>query len=306
MIIKMKLKGFPVSLLSHVRCNKDAGALAVEETASGAANFIINGAVHCLACGARYSIQEGILDLLEIATLQDDRSQLEMQVRDAKAKTEVSSQNRGIDDILEMEASLARLGPGTGKIILELGCGTGRFTRQLAQRFDAVLALDFSMESLRANILTLASERNNVGFVRADINQLHLKPASFDAALSTLYSNLPTREMRITSTKIVHDALKSQGRYVMSAHHQHLRRVLKRLPMADRYKNGIFYQNFTKASLKQELALYFPNAALNSICISLPGVSRFQRLSALCSRIAGKLPWFNRLGVLLLSSATRN
>lgn len=301
----MKLKGFPVSLLSHVRCNKDAGILAVDEKASAGAKFIINGVVHCLDCGARYSIEEGILDLLEIATLQDERSQLEIQVRDAKAKTEVSPQNRGIDDILEMETSLVCLGMGAGRIILELGCGTGRFTRQLAQRFDAVLALDFSMESLRANILTLASERDNVGFVRADINQLRLKSASFDAALSTLYSNLPTREMRMTCTKIVHDALKPKGRYVMSAHHQHLRRVLKRLPMADRYKNGIFYQNFTKASLKQELALYFPHASLNSICISLPGISRFHRLSVLGSRIASRLPLFNRLGVLLLASATR-
>lgn len=70
----MKLKGFPVSLLSHMRCNKDAGILIVDEKTSGAAKFIVNGADHCLTCGTRYPIQEGILDLLGIATLQNEGS----------------------------------------------------------------------------------------------------------------------------------------------------------------------------------------------------------------------------------------
>ncbi|MBI3545940.1 MAG: methyltransferase domain-containing protein [Gammaproteobacteria bacterium] len=294
---------FPIELLHYVRCSSDAGALSVDGASD--AEFITDGQVRCSTCGRRYQIQQGILDLLATTSLEDTRSQLEMQVRDAKAKTSASVPSLGVEDAREIEATLACLGDGQGRVILELGCGTGRFTRELVRRFDKVLALDFSAESLRVNAQTLTADQCHVGFVRADVNQLQLRPASFDAALSTLYSNLPTRAIRLTSTQVVHTALKPQGKYVLSAHHQHLRRVLKRLPTADRYKNGIFYQTFTPASLKQELTAYFPNATLNSICVSLPYLGRFQRLGKFYSRVVEKLPLFNRLGLLLLSTAVK-
>src|SRR5687767_6102099 len=52
--------------------------------------------------------------------------------------------------------------------ILEIGCGTGKFSRLLAQRAEKVLAIDLSPQMIR-----LAQERSklypNIDFVKSDV-----------------------------------------------------------------------------------------------------------------------------------------
>ncbi|MEP6912770.1 MAG: class I SAM-dependent methyltransferase [bacterium] len=78
---------------------------------------------------------------------------------------------------------------------LEIGCGTGAFARQLAQRSQHVLALDLSPEMIR-----LARERSakfpNIEFQVADVLNQTLPVESFDciASISTLH-HLPLSEM---------------------------------------------------------------------------------------------------------------
>jgi len=71
---------------------------------------------------------------------------------------------------------------------LEIGCGTGRFSRLLAGRAERVLALDLSPQMVR-----LARERSaaypNVEFVNADVETFHLGENQFDcvATVTTLH-----------------------------------------------------------------------------------------------------------------------
>lgn len=78
---------------------------------------------------------------------------------------------------------------------LEIGCGTGTFSRRLAERSDHVTAIDLSPEMIR-----LARERStnfpNIDFQLADILDTPLADGSFDciATIATLH-HLPYREL---------------------------------------------------------------------------------------------------------------
>lgn len=78
---------------------------------------------------------------------------------------------------------------------LEIGCGTGAFSRQLAACSDRVLALDLSPQMIRA-ARQYSEQHRNIEFQVADILQTELLDNQFDcvATIATLH-HLPAREM---------------------------------------------------------------------------------------------------------------
>jgi ubiquinone/menaquinone biosynthesis C-methylase UbiE len=90
---------------------------------------------------------------------------------------------------------------------LEIGCGTGEFTRLLAARAHSVLALDLSSQMIR---LANAQSANyqNIEYVLGDVMQLSLPAARFDCIVSiaTLH-HLPLRQALLK----MKDALKPHG-----------------------------------------------------------------------------------------------
>jgi ubiquinone/menaquinone biosynthesis C-methylase UbiE len=90
---------------------------------------------------------------------------------------------------------LARHIPGRCREALDIGCGTGAFSRLLATHSERVLALDLS-----PNMIGLAGERSarfpNIDFRVADVTALELPAEKFDciAAIATLH-HLPTEEV---------------------------------------------------------------------------------------------------------------
>ena len=81
--------------------------------------------------------------------------------------------------------------------VLEIGCGTGAFTRALAARSNHVLGVDLSPEMVR-----LAREKSshisNVEFQVADIREWEVEPEQFDciASIATLH-HLPFRDVLV-------------------------------------------------------------------------------------------------------------
>jgi ubiquinone/menaquinone biosynthesis C-methylase UbiE len=78
---------------------------------------------------------------------------------------------------------------------LEIGCGTGTFSRRLAERFRQVVAFDLSPEMIR--LARVRSETiSNIEFQLGDIRDQALAAESFDciASIATLH-HLPYREM---------------------------------------------------------------------------------------------------------------
>lgn len=104
---------------------------------------------------------------------------------------------------------LARVGERCGRA-LEIGCGTGEFTRRLAGRAERVLAVDLSPRMIEA-----ARERSagceNVEFVLGDVMELPLAEGAFDCVttLTTLH-HLPMEE----ALKKIRRALKPGGVFV--------------------------------------------------------------------------------------------
>jgi len=107
------------------------------------------------------------------------------------------------------EYLLSKLPKRCGRV-LEIGCGTGEFSRLLATRAEKVLAVDLSTQMIR-----LARERSrlhtNVEFVEADVMSYQLPEDEFDcvATLTTLH-HLPAESILTR----IREALKPGGVFV--------------------------------------------------------------------------------------------
>ncbi|HEX8186876.1 MAG TPA: class I SAM-dependent methyltransferase [Pyrinomonadaceae bacterium] len=101
----------------------------------------------------------------------------------------------GWDHSAHYHGFLARHIPAPCREALDVGCGTGAFSRVLAKTSGRVLALDLS-----PNMIRLAAERSarfpNIDFEVADVLTLELPAEGFDcvATVATLH-HLPIREV---------------------------------------------------------------------------------------------------------------
>lgn len=296
------MRGFFSPNLELILCSRDGGVL--RSVSPQHSEWILDGQVQCVTCKRIYHIHGGILDLLEVdvPANEDNRHELELREGDHKLLRGAPGSSLSWRDTAEIESTIARLGDPSGMTVLELGCGPGVYTRRLASA-RRLLAVDFSLTSLRRNLAQLP-DKTTVGLVRADVGSLLLAPKAFDVALATLYSNLPSPALRHACNHAVAVALRPAGRYLVCAHHQDLRRILKGLPDAGYYSSGgIFFQCFTRQTLRAELSA-FEIESIEPICIELPGVSRVPSdpLRTWIARQAARVPAINQFGSLLLAS----
>jgi SAM-dependent methyltransferase len=86
------------------------------------------------------------------------------------------------------EAVMDRLGIGPGECVLDLGCGTGEASLELARRVGPsgqVLGVDISAPMLaRARERARAAGRGHVAFVEADAQTHRFEPATMDVCFS--------------------------------------------------------------------------------------------------------------------------
>jgi SAM-dependent methyltransferase len=292
------MPGSPATaLLSLVRCPQDGGELLLAG----------RGAAVCVLCGTSFGIRDGILDLLGVDEPDNGLSRVEMAARDNDARTEhprgLPSWHPRWRNELEVPATMRRVGDVSGRTVLELGCGTGLYTRLLTERGARVLAVDFSLESLHVNRAHLPAGAV-ASFVRVDVSGFRLRPRSIDFALTTLYSNLPTPEHREAVNLAVREALTPGGRYVVSAHHQDIRRRFGRVDRKGLYSEQfpVFYECLTRADLRRELGV-FASVDVEPIVIFLPWLSRIPFMRPTISRLTERIPLLRDFGQLLLATA---
>jgi SAM-dependent methyltransferase len=296
------VSGFPIALLSLVRCSGDAGRLRFSGDAPG--GFLVEGRTGCESCGAEFVVRGGILDLLGDTQVADAESAYEQGAREAEAA--ISRGAPGVPlsvvDEIEIAGTIRHLGNVVGKTMLELGCGAGVYTRLLASSCARILAIDFSWAHLALNGKQ-AKYSERVGLVRADVSRLNLAPETFDVAFTTLYSNLPSRDLRETMNARVLSALRPGGKYLVSAHHQDLRRRLRRAPSRERYSgSGILFESFTGAQLARELR-DFSRVDTVPVAICLPLLTHLLHDPVL--RWIERVPVVNLLGATLLADARK-
>jgi ubiquinone/menaquinone biosynthesis C-methylase UbiE len=209
-------------LVELLTCPVDgASPLRLTSAAAPGSDPIETGSLTCPECGREYPIAEGIPCLLPDPSLlprhEAEEKERERNQRDREAGIYDRNRSLRLLSLAEIPATLRRLQPQRSDTVLEIGCGTGRFTRHLAARCRRVVAVDYSRESLRrarAKIPQL-----EVQFLQADASFLPLAERSADRALSCqMLEHLPTPEARERALAGIARALRPGGRVVVSAY----------------------------------------------------------------------------------------
>lgn len=301
--------GFPIPLISKLGCTNDGAALRLDKDCnlSECSGLVRNGTLRCSKCNAAYTITGGILNLLEHIVL-DVESKHEQLLRDESAslkKADDPAWWENDHESMEMIPTVEDLSPGLDKTILELGCGDGRYTVSLSGQCQWILAVDFSIESLRV-LQRRLQVTQNVGLVLGDITTMKVNAACFDRVFSTLVSNLPTREHRDAMYRLASHALRPNGRFVFSTHNHGFRQKLSREPKSGRYKDGGIYRyNITVGECKAEARPFFNMVKARPIQIYLPFARRLGLPLVFLSRLLERVPLINRLGLIVLCTAKR-
>jgi len=95
-------------------------------------------------------------------------------------------------DRREKEAVLSALGPIEGRNVLEIACGTGRFTVMLAERGADVTGIDISAAMLARGRekARAAAVEDHLEFARADAGRLPFPDDAFDAVFAMRFFHL--------------------------------------------------------------------------------------------------------------------
>ncbi len=257
----------------------------------------MSGRLKCDGCRRNYSITNGIAILLETQDL-DEEGRREQRLRDAEERRPWVDSDT---DRMELLPTLRAMRTTRGQAVLEFGCGCGRYTLPLAKTGALLLALDFSLESLRALAQRLPPGLT-VGLVQADATRRCVAPRCFDRVLSTLVSNLPSRECRLAMLRVAAEALKDAGHFVFSTHYQNLTYRLLGRPPSGRYsEGGIFRYYMRREEILRESGVYFRRIACRPIQIFVP-FTRWTGISTVTiSRVAEWIPLLRQRGELLLA-----
>lgn len=177
-------------LLNILCCPACASGLRLKALES-AANEVKEGELSCVSCGKVYKITNFIPRFVETDKYVGNFSFEWLFYR----KTQLDSHNKSEDSLKEF-ISKTDFSPEDlkGKLILDVGCGTGRFMEIAGSEggetvgVDLSFAVDTAVENMRG--------REKAHVVQADIFSLPFKPGSFDFiySLGVLHHTPSTEE----------------------------------------------------------------------------------------------------------------
>ncbi|MCX8130982.1 MAG: class I SAM-dependent methyltransferase [Clostridia bacterium] len=100
------------------------------------------------------------------------------------------------------EYLLRHLPPGC-KTVLDIGCGSGEFTRALAGRADEVVGIDFSTEMI-SKARSLSREYKNITYINGDVLEYNFTGNKFDSIVSiATVHHLPLKWVLETSRNVL-------------------------------------------------------------------------------------------------------
>ena len=169
--------GFARELLQLIRCPDDGAPLTLHAEGDGA---VRRGTLTCDRCKTVYPIENGILNLLVHQDF-DPVSAHEIKARDEDADNYHTYCTK-IGDGKEIPSTLAMMAGVAGKRVVELGCGTGRYSLRLAPEAAQFIGVDFSIHSL-ALLADALPGVGSAGLVLADATRFRTKAGHFDLVL---------------------------------------------------------------------------------------------------------------------------
>ncbi len=218
------------------------------------------------ASGHIFPIEDGIPRLLPIQLLDAQKS--EIAARDAQVAD--YDQMAFLNAFGKIEIPLTQKTLGARKIdrLLEAGCGTGRMTPQLAQRVQEMVAIDFSLESLRVNAKKIKEAGiKNVHLVQADLCRLPFASARFDRVVSCqVLEHVPGPKARLAAVAQLARVLRPGGVLTLSAYKHSL--FTKLFAQKEGvHEGGIPYFRFTQPELKALLASEFSVQSITGVLV---------------------------------------
>lgn len=208
-------------------------------------------------CGEAYQVEEGILRMLNCRASDGAEAQAklsEQSARDEQADDYDRMLGLKLFGMLEVPWTRRLCELGRSDTLVEVGCGTGRMTVEFAPRVSNVVAIDFSIQSLRrcrAKLDRLSI--GNVTLVQADATRLPIKSGVADRVLSCqVLEHLPTPSAREKMVSELGRICKRNGQIVLSAYKHSL--VTKLVGKKEgEHAGGIYYYRFAKHELRELL-----------------------------------------------------
>ena len=142
-------------------------------------------------------------------------------------------------------------------LVLEAGCGTGRFTGLFSELSSELVATDMSRDSIKRNIARWTGKTaNTVHYVHADLTHLPMKTNLFDSVAHVgVYEHIPSRELREQFIAHAHRVLKSDGVLLLSAYRYG--GLTKMFEKEGEHDGGIPFFRFTEEELRREIEPHF-------------------------------------------------
>lgn len=164
------------SLVSILRCPRCSDALSLDVTDENDIE-VITGGLSCAACAQRFAISNGIPRFVDTKSYADNfgvqwhrfrQTQLDSYSGVPISKDRFLSFTKFTRDDLD------------GEIVLDCGCGAGRFAEIALDHGARVMAIDISnaVDAARDNL----GSRGGIDFIQADILNLPFAPGTFSLA----------------------------------------------------------------------------------------------------------------------------
>jgi SAM-dependent methyltransferase len=225
-----------------------------------------------------------------------------------------------LSDFIELPPFLRALDIQRDNLVMEIGCGDGRFTLLMLQRGARIIAIDISANALNKLNERLATGRaptpfpqdaalmrdfrSRVALIHSDASKVRIAPAVLDRALST--TPLDDREQRTALYRTISEALKEDGWFVGSTEYDDLFRRTLGLPTGTRYEaGGIFIEHFSIDKINRETGAYFGKVQCWPIRPRVPLVHRVSpKLGIKICNLITSLPLLRHVGEILLFRAS--
>lgn len=164
----------------------------------------------CKFCGHSYPVFQGVPDFVRNDTIHSGQDLiLEYYEEEAEKynKTHGSSLAGTEYNIRVYYKKIFEKYIAESDLILEIGCGTGRFSRLLRRISDRLVSTDFSMSMIQQGLGAAPYQ------VRADSQALPFDDGVFDVCVGvTTFSYIPDKKMALKAIKLV---LKPKGRIIL-------------------------------------------------------------------------------------------
>jgi SAM-dependent methyltransferase len=187
--------------------------------------------------------------------------QREMAARDAQVVDYDKMLGLRVFTTAEVPMSLHYLRPDADSLMLEGGCGTGRMTPAFVDAARGLMALDFSVESIKVARGKLTPEQlEKVLFIQADLSKLPIASEVFDRVGSFgVYEHIPTPDARARALAEMARVLKPRthgSRFALSAYRWGPPQSWGG-EREGHHAGGIYFYRFTQSELRAQVQPYF-------------------------------------------------